>query len=205
MTINLKSRVISSLGVIWFGITHPKNLLYILYSKFHALLIALPRSPHYIKVIIIWFKGFPSLLRRSAKARRKALASVLAVLTLITGLQLFIRPDSVKAAWFDDAWAYRTKITFGNTGSADANKKVKFDIDTATLITAGKMQSDCGDSRFTDFNGRLLRYYIDSAGGACNTVSTDYYVLIPTINAGNTDIYHYYASPYAANATEAAQ
>ena len=104
-----------------------------------------------------------------------------------------------------DSWAYRTGLTIGNTGSANSDKKVKFDVDTATLITAGKMQADCGDSRFTDINGRALKYFIDTSGGACNTNSTDYYVLVPTINAGNTVLYHYYGNPSAQNGTVSAQ
>mgnify|MGYP001601057921 CR=1 FL=1 len=120
-------------------------------------------------------------------------------------IALLLTSRSAQAAWFDDNWAYRTSLTIGNTGGADADKKVKFDIDTATLLTAGKIQADCGDSRFTDASGNLLDYYLDSAGGACNTASTDYYVLVPTINSGNTFIYHYYGNPTAANGTVAAQ
>jgi len=131
----------------------------------------------------------------------------LIALTIFTGsgLYLLMRPKPASAAWYDDSWAYRTEYTVNNSGAADSNKKVKFDIDTATLISAGKMQSDCGDSRFTDGSGNLLRYFIDTAGGDCNTNSTDYYVLIPTINAGATRIFHYYGNPSAQNGTESAQ
>ncbi len=108
------------------------------------------------------------------------------------------------AAWFNESWLYRTHLTITHN-AAVSNNKVKFDIDTATLISIGKMQSDCGDSRFTDINGKLLKYYLDSSGGACNTNSTDYYILIPTINNGTTVIYHYYGNPSAPNGTEASQ
>ena len=110
-----------------------------------------------------------------------------------------------QAAWMNDSWLYRTGLTIGNTGSADSDKKVKFDVDTATLITAGKLQTDCGDSRFTNINGRVLQYFIDTEGGACNTNSTDYYVLVPTINTGNTNLYHYYGNPSVQNGTVSAQ
>ncbi len=108
------------------------------------------------------------------------------------------------AAWFDDSFAYRKKITIGNTGSADSDKKVLIDIDTATLTT-DKMQADCDDTRFTDINGKLLKFYLDSAGGACDGASTDYYVLMNTINSGDTIIYMYYGNPQAANGGETAQ
>ena len=109
-----------------------------------------------------------------------------------------------EAVWFDDAWKYRVSLTITHNAEV-TDQKVKFDIDTATLITAGKMQSDCGDSRFTDFNGKKLRYYLDSAGGACNTASTDYYVLMPKVFNGTTIVYHYYGNPLAVNGTETAQ
>ena len=114
-------------------------------------------------------------------------------------------PRSASAGWWDDIWHYRVQITVTNSGAADSNKKIKFDIDTETLITAGKMQADCGDSRFTAENGEELLYYLDSAVGACNTSSTDYYVLVPTIPAGNFNIYHYYGNPSATDGTQSSQ
>ncbi|MCG2692087.1 hypothetical protein L6272_04660 [Microgenomates group bacterium] len=117
----------------------------------------------------------------------------------------FQKPPKAEAGWFDESWLYRIGLTVNNSGAADSNKKIKFDIDTATLITAGKMQVDCGDSRFTAANGEVLRYYLDASGGACNTNSTDYYVLVPTINAGATAIFHYYGNTFVINGTESAQ
>lgn len=131
----------------------------------------------------------------------------LSIILLIGPLIYFVsrHPQKVEAGWWDDTWHYRTAITVTNSGAADSNKKIKFDIDTQTLITDGKMQTDCGDSRFTSAEGVELLYYLDSAGGDCNTASTDYYVLVPTIPTGNFDIYHYYGNPSAINGTQSAQ
>ena len=138
--------------------------------------------------------------------RKRILTFLSTLLVLVIGSFTFLRLTSpASAAWFDDSWAYRTKITIGNTGAADSNKKVKFDIDTATLITAGKLLSGCHDIRFTNANGALLRYFLDTANGACNTNSTDLWVLVVTINSGNTDLYMYYGNPGASTGTEAAQ
>lgn len=138
---------------------------------------------------------------------RRIFLLVLAFFFIVTSVYFLANKISNKAlaGWMNDNWLYRTSLTIGNTGSADSNKKVKFDIDTAALYSAGKIQIDCGDSRFTDINGRVLKYYIDSAAGACNTNSTDYYVLVPTIYSGNTVLYHYYGNPSAANGTQGAQ
>ena len=131
------------------------------------------------------------------------------LIVLLSGLVIvyvsLTNPTKASAAWFNDSWLYRNALTITNNSSADSYKKVKFDIDTATQIAASRMQADCGDSRFTDANGKLLKYYLDSAGGACNTNSTDYYVLVPVINAGSTVIYHYYGNASAPNGTEASQ
>src|SRR3989344_2485491 len=128
---------------------------------------------------------------KNRKLKLKKIFGSLAILIAATFIFTRLTSRSASAAWYDDLWGYRTKITL--SGVSDTNKKVKLDIDTAALIPAGKLQSDCGDSRFTDTGGALLRYYLDSASGACNTSSTDYYVLIPTI-PDPTVIFHYYGN-----------
>ncbi len=130
----------------------------------------------------------------------------LGVALVLLPLVLFstFRPLTSKATWMNDSWAYRTPLSFTHNAVV-SNTKVKFDIDTATLISAGKMQSDCGDSRFTNVNGDVLSYYIDAAGDGCNNAGTDYYVLIPTINNGSTFLYHYYGNPAATDGTVASQ
>lgn len=111
-------------------------------------------------------------------------------------------PQKVAAGWFDDGWKYRVAITINNTGSTVYGQKVLLDIDTASLITANKLQGDCDDSRFTDAGGNNLRYYLDSSGGVCNNASTDYYILMPVIYAGENIVYHYYGSPLATVGSE---
>jgi len=107
------------------------------------------------------------------------------------------KPQKAAAGWFDDGWKFRVAITINNGGSTVYGQKVKLDLDTASLITASKLQGDCDDSRFTDAGGNNLRYYIDGAVGACNSASTDYYILMPVIYAGENIVYHYYGAPIA--------
>jgi hypothetical protein len=128
----------------------------------------------------------------------------LALILLPLVLFSTFRPLATKATWMNDSWGYRTPLSFTHNAVV-TNTKVKFDIDTATLISAGKMQSDCGDSRFTNVNGDVLSYYIDGSGDGCNNAGTDYYVLIPTINNGSTFIYHYYGNPAASDGTVTSQ
>lgn len=114
-------------------------------------------------------------------------------------------PESAQAAWFDGNWGYRQRLSFTNSGSQVTFQKVKFDIDTQTLITAGQLQSGCQDLRFTDMGGQVLKYYIDTSGGACNTASTDVYLLFPTIIAGENIAYMYYGNLLATAGTQSTQ
>jgi hypothetical protein len=90
---------------------------------------------------------------------------VVATLIVLTPLvvEMMKNAGKIDAAWFDDNWAYRKSLVFTHN-AAVSNTKVKFDIDTTTAPE--KFQADCGDVRFTDGNGNLLKYYYDSSGGA---------------------------------------
>jgi len=46
-------------------------------------------------------------------------------------------------------WQYRKTITISNSGSALTDYQILVTTDTSSLISAGKMRSDCGDIRFT--------------------------------------------------------
>lgn len=84
--------------------------------------------------------------------KKKNILTILAiVIILILGPTFLLRKiKKTSAAWFDDGYGYRTAITITNSGATVSNQKVKLDIDTATLYTAGKIQINCNDSKFTD-------------------------------------------------------
>ena len=139
------------------------------------------------------------------KFTKKTLISTFIVWFVLigTGLIYLFNPfqKEVSAAWFNDDWAYRKPVNFTHN-AAVSNTQVELDIDTTD--SPDKFQTDCGDVRFTDINGNLLRYYLNSAAGACDTTSTDFDVLIPSIVNGSNTIYIYYGNPNATNGTEAA-
>lgn len=85
--------------------------------------------------------------------------------------------------------AFSRPITITNSGSTLTNHHTLLTIDTATIIGAGKMQSDCDDLRFYDQNDTELTYWIESD---CNTASTKIWVEVPSLPNGNTDITMYY-------------
>jgi hypothetical protein len=74
-------------------------------------------------------------------------------------------------------------------------------VDTASLISASKMRSDCGDVRFTDSDAAtLLSYWIEP--DTCNTATTRIWVRVPSIPASSTrTIYMYYGNPTATSAS----
>ncbi|MGC9079822.1 MAG: DUF2341 domain-containing protein [Nanopusillaceae archaeon] len=101
------------------------------------------------------------------------------------------------AAWLE-GWQYRRQITINNTLNSNSltDYQVLITLDTASLISAGKMRSDCGDIRFTDSVGiTLLNYWIESG---CNTTNTRIWVKVPFIPAnGYQTIYIYYGNSSA--------
>lgn len=102
------------------------------------------------------------------------------------------------AAWADDNFGYRQTVTITNSGSAQTDYQVSFTLDTATLITAGKMLSNCNDLRVTDYNGNLLPYWVEESGtNACNTATTKIWVKIPSLIAGTSSLLVYYGNPMA--------
>ena len=46
-------------------------------------------------------------------------------------------------------WNYRKSVIVSNSGYLLTNYQVLVTVDTASLVTAGKLLSTCGDIRFT--------------------------------------------------------
>lgn len=118
------------------------------------------------------------------------------VMVLLIGLRLWASTN-VNAAWFDDSFIYRQAFTFTHNASL-TERRVTVTIDTASLTT-DKMQADCDDIRFTDSNGKLLRYQLLAN---CDSASTTFDVVFPTIINGVNLGYVYYGNPSAISASE---
>ena len=122
------------------------------------------------------------------------LAIVLAGIFLI--YFFFLRSAGEVGAWHQSGWLYRQGIPITNTGAELTDYQVAVTIDTATLIGAGKMQSDCGDIRFAGKTGKELPYWIESG---CNSASTKIWVKtdrVPVNSASTTPVvYMYYGNP----------
>ncbi|MEM3490028.1 MAG: DUF2341 domain-containing protein, partial [Nitrososphaerota archaeon] len=87
--------------------------------------------------------------------------------------------------------SYRVPITIqNNSGSAKTKAHIPIILNTASLISAGKMKSDCSDIRFTDEDKYSPLFFWLEAG--CNTTNTIFWVKIPFLPAGSKTIYAYY-------------
>lgn len=135
------------------------------------------------------------------KLSKHTLVSYLIVSTIFVGTGLIFLfnpftsgPKEAQAAWFNDNWAYRKSYTLPTHSALETNVYVTLTIDTSTLVTAGKLQSDCDDIRFTQQNGEILAYYIVSG---CNTSTTSINVNFQSYPAGVVNIYFYYGNPSA--------
>ena len=125
------------------------------------------------------------------------LSSLTIIILLPLAFLAYTYSGEVDAAWYDSSYRLRQVIYFENDGSAVTSpRQILIEIDTATLISAGKMQSDCDDVRFV-FDGKAVPSSIDAHQGACNTASTDFYVEIDHVNSGGNKLWIYYGNPSA--------
>jgi hypothetical protein len=132
------------------------------------------------------------------KVSKKAIVTGVAILALGgAGLLLYLntRDSYDGTAWVDSNWMYRRTISVANSGSSLTNEDVLVTIDTASLISNNKLQSNCEDIRFTDSDdGSYLDYWIEDD---CNTTNTKIWVRIPSLPSGGKNIYVYYGNSVA--------
>ncbi len=145
-------------------------------------------------------RGF-SFKKIVPKPWRRAVAVIagLFLLALIPGTYFALRnPNIAQAAWFDTSWAFRKKIPITTHTSPETNVYFAVTVDTSD---PSRFQADCGDMRFTDAYGKLLKYFIVSGCGSSSTVT---HVLVPNFPGGVQNFYMYYGNPSAPNGFSAA-
>ena len=95
-------------------------------------------------------------------------------------------------------YKYLRNVIIDNTQNLNnlTDYQILITLDTQSLISQGKMRSDCGDVRFTDSDGKLLNYWIEP--NTCNTNNTKIWVKVPFIPGSSTKtIYLWYGNPNA--------
>jgi hypothetical protein len=100
-------------------------------------------------------------------------------------------------------WSYRRTVYVDNSFSSSSltNFQIIIRLNTAYLISQGKMRSDCGDIRVTDSSGNLLPIWIDP--DTKNTWNTKIYVKVPSIPANAVvTLYLFYGNPDATDVSD---
>ena len=112
-------------------------------------------------------------------------------------LSLFCLPLFSQDCLLD--WGYFQEVAIDNSaGGTLTDYQVRLEINTGDLVTAGKLNADGSDLRFTDTDCNLLHFWADST--ASNTANV-IWVKMPELPMGSTTIRMYYgntdAAPYA--------
>ena len=127
----------------------------------------------------------------------RLLAFLLVLVVFAFGfLRLTAHP--AEAAWFDDSYGYRVKFTFTHDTDISSERAITYTLDTLELTTANIMQGDCDDIRFTDGNGKILRFQMT---GSCGSATNTFEVVFPSIVNGTNIGYAYYSNPTATSAS----
>ncbi|MFH1959580.1 MAG: DUF2341 domain-containing protein, partial [Patescibacteria group bacterium] len=141
--------------------------------------------------------------RRHSKNRPVLWGAVFVLIIFLPLALLRLKtPQETEAGWFNDGWGYRKSVAITNAGADQTDYQVAITLDTAALITAGKMQSDCDDIRITDHQGKVLPYWIEESGAyACNDSDTKIWTKAPSLPTSGATILVYYGNSSATSAT----
>ena len=125
--------------------------------------------------------------------------AIVAIAIVFGALYLIRAPKTTEAApWFNNDWTYRQAITATNNSNYDAiNIPYLIIIDTATLISDSKMNSDGSDIRILNQNNDIIRYQIEES--TLNTTTTGIW-FEATVPADSSFIYHVYYGNSSASA-----
>jgi len=134
------------------------------------------------------------------------LLTVLLIFQIISGIFLFVPPPKpVQAAWWDNSWNYKKKLTFDNSGQSEnlTNFPVLVKL-TAANFDFTKAQSNGEDIRFVDSDETTaLKYEIEKWDNSAQEAYI--WVKVPQIDgSSSTDyIYMYYGNGSASDAQDA--
>ena len=118
----------------------------------------------------------------------------------LAGIVFFLKiggkTTKVSAAWWDESWHYRIAVIItNNTGYDATNIPYKANLDTQTLISAGKLQSDADDIRVVDTNGNIVRSQVEKS--TLNTTVTKVWFEANVKNGNSATYYIYYGNSTA--------
>lgn len=139
----------------------------------------------------------------------------LCIFTFLILGYLFVVKETSAVQWWPDggnAWKQRKQLTVTNNSSANlsSGSTVAINIDTASLVSAGKLQSDCDDLRIlyqpnSSTTTEVTRHLVFSSGTTCSTSTATkiFFKLQATLNTtiSTTDYFAYYNNSGASTPT----
>jgi hypothetical protein len=135
---------------------------------------------------------------KNKKIKKRVIIIFSAFLALTVAVVFFYslikKEDVSEAGWWNESWNYRQAIPITKTVASQSNVYISVTLNTDTASTS--MQSDCGDFRFIDREGKELEYYIVSG---CRTANTVIHIYFPSLPQGAQDIFFYYGNQTAGN------
>ncbi len=133
---------------------------------------------------------FKKTFKNFRRSRPAIISTTLGFLVVLVPVAILVSKGmKVKADWYDEGYTYRQTVSFIHNENINEQRRVSLTLDTETLISEGKMRSDCNDTRFTEIGGTVLRYQLTSG---CNTSSTQYDIVLNKVTTGNNRFYIYY-------------
>jgi hypothetical protein len=141
------------------------------------------------------------LTKRRNKSRLPLFIGLFLLVALIPTFIWLLRSPSPTHAWFHDAWAYRRLVRVENQAGMElTDYPVSFTLDTAALIAAKKLRSDCADLRLADATATPLAFWVEETGAnRCHTATTRIWVKLPVLPTTGALIYVYYGHTAAAS------
>ena len=139
------------------------------------------------------------------KHKPVGLLTAIILLVIFLPIAYFVTKNASpsEAAWFDDTYTYRQRFEIANAGTTQTDFQVSITLDTATLISAGKMQSDCRDIRVVDLDNKILPHWVETNGlNSCNQTTTVIWVKASSLHAGGTTLLAYYGNSSAENISD---
>jgi len=178
------------------------------YQLLHFLRASLSTSYKLLTTILTLPRRLlPHRLMRKLNSTQRLFVNMIVVgVLLVFGVFIatsFLNPEQTKAAWWDQSWLYRqTAIITNSNGSDLDNYQITITVDTSTLISAGKMKSDCSDIRITNRKGKILPIWIETGANACNTSSTHIWIKTIKIPIATSEFIFYYGNPQAKSVSD---
>ena len=129
----------------------------------------------------------------ATKARRAAAVAII-IICVAAPLYYFYFARSTEAAWWNDMWRYRKKLTIDHDYVAGELQNFPVLVSLTDTDLASAAQSDGDDIAFTDGDGNKFAHEIESYTSSTGVLVA--WVKIPNLTPSHDmDIYMYYGNP----------